>query len=188
VIGVGPLIAGFSVAALTLGWPITASQSSRVYLRAGFRSTALIGSVTAVVGAALTTLLSVHATVWEVAATCFIVGAGLGFVASPALIAAQSTVGWSQRGVVTGTNMFGRSIGSAFGVAVFGAIANAVHKSGATTPTATVLAHESHDVFIGVTAVSVLMGLAVAAMPRRPADTVAVEPAPARAAALADEH
>ena len=36
----------------------------------------------------------------------------------------QSVVGWDRRGVVTGTNMFFRSIGSAVGVAVFGAIAN----------------------------------------------------------------
>ncbi|HEU0242157.1 MAG TPA: MDR family MFS transporter [Micromonosporaceae bacterium] len=193
VIGVGPLVAGFTVAALTLGWPITASQSSRVYLRAGFRSTALIGSATALLGAALTTLLTADATVWQVASTCFIVGAGLGFVAAPALIAAQTTVGWSQRGVVTGTNMFGRSIGSAVGVAVFGAIANAVHHSAGGTPAVTLLARESHDVFIGVAVMTLLLGLAVAAMPRTQADTVSVDPGPARAAtaraaALAEEH
>ena len=33
-------------------------------------------------------------------------------------------VGWDRRGVVTATNMFSRSMGSAVGVAVFGAIAN----------------------------------------------------------------
>jgi hypothetical protein len=37
----------------------------------------------------------------------------------------QSSVGWDRRGVVTGTNMFARSVGSAVGVAIFGAIANA---------------------------------------------------------------
>ena len=37
----------------------------------------------------------------------------------------QSVVGWDRRGVVTGTNMFSRSIGSALGAAVFGAVANA---------------------------------------------------------------
>ncbi|HEY7177106.1 MAG TPA: MDR family MFS transporter [Micromonosporaceae bacterium] len=187
VIGVGPLIAGFTVAAMTLGWPITASQSSRVYLRAGFRSTALIGSAAALLGAVLTATLTAHASLWQVAATCFIVGGGLGFVAGPALIAAQSTVGWSQRGVVTGTNMFGRSIGSAVGVAVFGAIANAVHHAGATTPSASQLAHESHDVFVGVAVVTVLMGLAVAAMPSTRADVSAAGPSPSEAAESAAE-
>jgi hypothetical protein len=40
-------------------------------------------------------------------------------------VAVQSVVGWERRGVVTGTNMFCRSLGSAVGVAIFGAIANA---------------------------------------------------------------
>ena len=59
------------------------------------------------------------------AAACFVMGIGFGYVASPGVIVAQSSVGWSDRGVATGTNMFARSMGSAVGVAVFGAIANA---------------------------------------------------------------
>jgi hypothetical protein len=47
-------------------------------------------------------------------------------VATPSLIAAQASVRWDERGVATGTNMFARSIGSAVGAAVFGAVANAV--------------------------------------------------------------
>ena len=39
-------------------------------------------------------------------------------------MAGQSVVDWSRRGVVTGTYMFSRNLGSAVGVAVFGAIAN----------------------------------------------------------------
>jgi len=39
------------------------------------------------------------------------VGTGLGLSAGPVLIAVQSTVGWEHRGVVTGTNMFSRSLG-----------------------------------------------------------------------------
>ena len=49
----------------------------------------------------------------------------MGWIASPTLIAAQSAAEWQVRGVVTGTNMFARSMGSAVGIAVFGAIANA---------------------------------------------------------------
>jgi hypothetical protein len=55
---------------------------------------------------------------------CFVIGVGLGLVASPTLVAVQSVVGWERRGVVTGTNMFFRSMGSALGAAVFGAVAN----------------------------------------------------------------
>jgi EmrB/QacA subfamily drug resistance transporter len=125
VLGTGALMAGFALAALTVGWPLSATMSGRLYLRIGFRDTGLIGNVTLVVGTALCLLLTPHSHVWQVAVACFVVGVGLGFMASPILVAAQSVVGWDRRGVVTGINMFSRSLGSAVGAAVFGAIANA---------------------------------------------------------------
>ncbi|MEC3976071.1 MDR family MFS transporter [Amycolatopsis sp. H20-H5] len=125
VLGTGALVAGFSLAALTVGWPISASLSGRVYMRIGFRDTALIGSVFIIAGAALTTLLSADSAVWQAAAAAFVLGLGLGLASSPTVVAVQSTVGWERRGVVTATNMFSRSLGSAVGAAVFGAIANA---------------------------------------------------------------
>jgi MFS family permease len=125
VLGTGPLLAGFVLAALSVGWPLMATFSGRLYLRIGFRDTGLTGNVILVVGTALCLLLGLRSHVWEVAAVCFLVGMGLGLMASPVLVAAQSVVGWERRGVVTGINMFSRSLGSAVGAAVFGAIANA---------------------------------------------------------------
>src|SRR6478609_2861928 len=136
VLGTGPLVAGFALATLTIGWPISATLSGRFYLRLGFRRTALIGSVLVVIGGFCCALLGAGSTVWAVAACCFLVGLGMGLVASPTLIAAQSSVGWDERGVVTANNLFFRSIGSAVGVAVFGAIANAT-LGGATESTVT---------------------------------------------------
>ena len=124
VLGFGPLVAGFALATLTIGWPLAAALAGRIYLRIGFRDTALIGAGIALLGTFLVTLLDEHSSVLTVAAYCFVLGLGMGLIASPTLVAAQSVVGWDQRGVVTGTNMFARSAGSAIGVAVFGAIAN----------------------------------------------------------------
>ncbi|MFG2041157.1 MDR family MFS transporter [Dactylosporangium sp. NPDC048998] len=125
VLGTGALVAGFVVAAMTLGWPIAASLSGHVYLRIGFRNTALIGSLVIIGGTALCALLTEHTTVGMVSLACFVIGVGLGLASAPTLVAVQSVVGWDRRGVVTGTNMFSRSIGSAVGAAAFGAIANA---------------------------------------------------------------
>ncbi|WP_020672904.1 MDR family MFS transporter [Amycolatopsis nigrescens] len=125
VLGTGALVAGFALAALTIGWPLAASLAGRVYMRIGFRDTALIGSGVIVLGTTLTTLLSKDSPVWNAAAAAFVLGVGLGLAASPTMVAVQSTVGWERRGVVTATNMFSRSLGSAIGAAVFGAIANA---------------------------------------------------------------
>ncbi|MFB9237727.1 MDR family MFS transporter [Plantactinospora siamensis] len=125
VLGASALVAGFALAAMTVGWPLAASLAGRIYLRIGFRNTALIGGVFVITGAVLTTLLGPDSTVWAAAGAAFVLGVGLGLTASPTLVAVQSVVGWDRRGVVTGANMFSRSLGSAVGAAVFGAIANA---------------------------------------------------------------
>jgi MFS family permease len=169
VLGTGPLVAGFALAALTLGWPISASQSGRVYLRIGFRSTALTGTAVVVLGAALLLLLDGSSSVPEVGAASFVIGLGMGFAAAPTLIAAQTAVQWQQRGVVTGTNMFFRSAGSAVGVAVFGAIANATlgragTDGGRVAPEA--LTTAVHSVFVGTAVLAVGMLAAVLLMPR----------------------
>ncbi len=166
-IGTSPLVSGLAVAALTLGWPVAASLSGRFYLRIGFRSTALLGLTIAIVGAAALAATSVHPSVVLVAVTCFVVGLGMGLIATPTLIAAQSSVAWNERGVVTGTNMFARSIGSSVGVAVFGAIANSIIASspGGERDPATVQAAAT-AVFVAVAVAAVLTIVAGLAMPR----------------------
>lgn len=171
VLGTGALVAGLTVGALTLGWPLAASQAGRVYLRLGFRNTALIGSSLAAVGAASMLLIDAQSPLWQVAASCFLIGSGMGLVATPTLIAAQTSAEWSERGVVTSANMFARSLGSAVGVAVFGAIVNA--RIGDTdSPAPEVLADAVHLVFIAVLVTTVLTVLACAMMPRRSGDSL----------------
>ncbi|HEY8300401.1 MAG TPA: MDR family MFS transporter, partial [Jatrophihabitans sp.] len=159
VLGTGPVIAGFALATLTMGWPVAASQAGKVYLRIGFRVCSLIGSSVVVVGAALLLLLGPSSPVVEVAAFCFVIGLGMGLSATPSLIAAQTSVGWTERGVVTGTNMFFRSMGSAVGVAVFGAIWHHSLENGS-------LSHSIHNVYIAVLVVAVATVCVIALMPR----------------------
>ncbi|HEV7709919.1 MAG TPA: MFS transporter [Asanoa sp.] len=170
VIGVGPLVAGLALAALTLGWPMAASQSGRIYLRFGFRACAMTGSAIIVVGAALLLLLDGDTSVWQVGATSLVIGFGMGLTVSPTLIASQSSVGWQQRGVVTANNMFLRSMGSALGTAIFGAVANATLRGSDADPAKLVPA--VHHVFIGVLAVAVVIAVAAALLPRRAAPLV----------------
>ena len=163
--GATPLIGGLAVAALTLGWPITASQSGRIYLRVGYRPTALIGLVTAVAGAVMLWAGAGTPNAILVALACFVVGLGLGLVATPTLIAAQSSVEWEERGVVTGSNMFARSIGSAVGVAVFGAIANSVIARSGGPESASAVQSGSSAVFLAVIVAAALTILAGLVMP-----------------------
>jgi EmrB/QacA subfamily drug resistance transporter len=168
VLGHGPLVAGFALATLSMGWPIAASQAGKVYLRIGFRACALIGTTVIVAGSALLLLLGERSSVWQVAATCLLIGAGMGLTVSPTLIAAQSSVGWRERGVVTANNLFLRSVGSSLGIAGFGALANAVlgRTTGRVDP-ATLTTAVQH-IFVAVVIIALLMLATALAFPRLP--------------------
>jgi EmrB/QacA subfamily drug resistance transporter len=176
-IGATPLIAGLALAALTLGWPVSSTFAGRLYLRIGFRLTALIGAAFVVVGTLVLAVFGLTPSLIIVAVSCFVVGFGFGWSAVPTLIAAQSSVDWGERGVVTGANMFSRSIGSAVGAAIFGAVANGViaaHGGNENDPATVALA--STGVFIGIAITAVLIVLAVLAMPKTPVAASAAAP------------
>ncbi|MBM0128166.1 MDR family MFS transporter [Pimelobacter simplex] len=126
VLGAGAVTAGLAVAALAIGWPIAASTAGRFYLHGTYRGCLLAGAGFGLVGAGIVATAGPGSPVWLLALGCLVLGLGLGYVASPGIVAAQAAVTWRDRGVATGSNMFMRSVGSAVGVAVFGAIANGV--------------------------------------------------------------
>ena len=164
-----PIVAGLALAALTVGWPLAVTFVGRVYLRIGFRTTVLIGATITVAAALAYALTANTPSVAGIAIISFFMGAGLGTTTSPALIAAQSSVGWGERGVVTGTNLFARNVGSAVGVAVLGAIANGIINGFPGTdrnPDAVVAA--TGAVFWAVLIGSVLALVAALAMPKTP--------------------
>jgi predicted MFS family arabinose efflux permease len=164
VLGASAIVSGFALAALTLGWPVAAAVSGRLYLTLGFRATGLLGVSLAVAGALVLVVLDPAGSLWHVAAGCVLIGFGMGWIAAPALVVAQSSVAWGERGVATATNMFSRSVGSAVGVAVFGAMVNAV--AGAH-PSAALLATGVHRVFVGILVIAVAMGALELFMPVR---------------------
>jgi EmrB/QacA subfamily drug resistance transporter len=188
VLGSGALVAGLALAAMTIGWPIAAATAGRFYLTVGFRATFLMGSAFALAGALLLLTVDGDSSVLHLAFPCFVMGIGFGYVASPAVVAAQTAVGWSRRGVATGANMFARSIGSAVGVAVFGAVVNSVVSSrlGGTRPaleqvSASVLEPAIHGVFVLTIGFAVILVAVASLMPTRVTepDPVAAAEAPA---------
>jgi hypothetical protein len=112
----------------------------------------------------------------------------MGLTAAPTLIAAQSSVGWGERGMVTANNIFLRSLGSALGVAVFGAIANATVGADALQDgsiDAGRLTSAVQHIFLGILIVAILMAVMVALLPRgdRPRTAEDTTDVPAQTAA-----
>lgn len=179
VLGTGAVTAGFALAAMTIGWPIAATTSGRLYLSIGFRFTMLIGSSIALVGALLLLTVNASSPVWWLATPCFVMGLGFGYVASPAIVAAQAAVGRKDRGVATSSSLFARSVGSAVGVAAFGAIVNHIvsdRLAGAPADLESlppgVLDPAIHAVFIASAVVAVTLVCAAALMPRHVEEVV----------------
>ena len=174
VLGTGAVVAGLALAAMTIGWPVAATTAGRLYLRFGFRATLLTGAVIAVAGALLLLTVDGHSSVAHLAFACFVMGLGMGYVASPSVVAAQTAVSWSSRGVATGANMFARSVGSAVGAAIFGAVVNSMVSSSLGTAhphldnvSASVLEPAIHAVFVLTVVTTALLLVVAAAMPTR---------------------
>lgn len=126
VLGLSPVAAGFVLAAMSMTWPLASGLSAQLYMRIGFRDTALTGGAFALAGAVVFVLLTPNAQVWQPVLGAALLGAGMGLISSPLLVGLQSTVGWSGRGVVTGGAIFSRFLGQSLGAAVFGAVTNSV--------------------------------------------------------------
>jgi len=125
VMGRGAAVAGFVLAAMSIGWPIGSTAGGRLMVRTSYRYTGLLGAAGLLAGSAL--LAALHpplGPLWAAAGTALI-GLGMGFCTTTYLVAIQTSVGWSQRGVATSSNMFMRMVGSAMGAALFGSVLNA---------------------------------------------------------------
>jgi EmrB/QacA subfamily drug resistance transporter len=124
VLGLGPIAAGFVLSGMVIGWPFASSMSGRLYLRIGFRDTALCGAALMVLAAFGFLALPFASSAWLVSLDQVALGAGFGLLSTPLLVGVQSSVDWRERGVVTSANIFSRYLGQSIGAAIFGAIFN----------------------------------------------------------------
>lgn len=120
----GPVQAGLVLAPMSIGWPTCSALSAKLYLRIGFRDTALLGAALCVLATVGFALLPAGGRLWQLPLCTLVLGCGFGFLSTATIVGIQACVRWQGRGVVTGTSMFCRYLGQGLGAAVFGAIAN----------------------------------------------------------------
>jgi EmrB/QacA subfamily drug resistance transporter len=124
-----PIVAGFTLTTMSIGWPIASAAAGKLLLKIGFRSTSVIGGVFLIAGSIMFVTLTPEAgPVWA-AAGSFLVGAGMGLTTTAFIVSIQSTVEWNQRGIATAANMFMRNLGNTIGAALLGGILNSQIKS-----------------------------------------------------------
>jgi EmrB/QacA subfamily drug resistance transporter len=119
-----PVVAGFTLTAMSIGWPISATIAGRLLLKIGFRTTAILGGFALLIGGLFFVTLSPDDGPLWAAAGSFFIGVGMGLCNTSFIVSIQSTVDWKQRGIATASNMFMRTIGATIGAALLGGILN----------------------------------------------------------------
>lgn len=122
VLGRTPIEAGAAVLATSVGWSSGSVVIAFFLEHLGPRRTALLGTLCWAVGSAILVTLDRNSALPLAVVAAAILGLGMGLTVFPVLVAAQSAVGWSRRGVVTGVVDFSRSMGAAIGVAALGTV------------------------------------------------------------------
>ncbi|MGF6951306.1 EmrB/QacA subfamily drug resistance transporter [Neobacillus sp. B4I6] len=119
-----PIVAGFTLTAMSIGWPIASTLAGRLLITMGYRKTSIIGGVSLIIGSiGFLTMSASSGPLWA-AVGSFFVGLGMGLTSTAFIVSIQSTVGWEQRGIATASNMFMRNLGNTIGAALLGGILN----------------------------------------------------------------
>ncbi len=185
VLGRSPLTAGFTLTVMVLGWPVGATAAARNFHRFGLRPTLLFGASLLPVGAACFLLLRPGGSPLVAGLGSIVMGLGMGFLSTAAIVMVQGSVGWAERGAATASNIFARNLGSTLGAAALGALLDADlsrAEAGSGTfdrvrrlldggaglsdgPTKLLLAHALHATFEGVFALAVITLVLALAVP-----------------------
>ena len=125
VTGASATRSGLLMVPMVTGIMLTSISSGRMITRTGrYKAFPILGSALTALGLFLMSRLDVGTSRAESALYMFILGSGLGFLMQTLILAVQNVVSQSQLGAATSGVTFFRSMGGAFGVAIFGTILN----------------------------------------------------------------
>ncbi|MGW8487318.1 DHA2 family efflux MFS transporter permease subunit [Streptomyces sp. NPDC055886] len=118
-----PTMSGVHMLPMVFGLLITSTASGQIVSRTGrWKVFPVLGTALTTVGLLLLHRLDESSSTWLMSVYFFVFGAGLGLVMQVLVLVAQNSVSYQDLGVATSGATFFRSIGAAFGVAVFGTI------------------------------------------------------------------
>ncbi|WP_117190879.1 MDR family MFS transporter [Rhizobium terrae] len=122
VLGRSPLVAGFTLTMLLVGWPTGGTLASRLFPRFGLRPIMIVGSAFVPFGALLLVFLAPGSSPVQAGLGSLLMGFGMGLLNISGLVIIQENVGWSERGSATASNVFSRNLGSTLGATLLGAV------------------------------------------------------------------
>ena len=121
--GASPTMSGLELLPLMVGVLTSSIGSGRIITRIGrYKMFPIIGLILVSVGFVLMGLVKAHTGYLPLAGAMLVVGLGMGCIMQVLVLAIQNALPYADLGVGTSSNTFFRSMGSAIGVAVFGAM------------------------------------------------------------------
>jgi EmrB/QacA subfamily drug resistance transporter len=123
--GVSATDSGLRIIPLMLGVVVTSVASGQIITKTGkYRFFPIAGTAITTLGLYLLSRLDAHSSFLTISVYMVVLGIGLGMIMQVIVLAVQNAVEFRDLGAATaGSNLF-RSLGSAFGVAIFGSILN----------------------------------------------------------------
>ncbi len=133
-----PLVAGFALTMMLVGWPAGATWSAKSMVRLGLRPLLILGGGIVPLGAVVFTLLTPESSPLLAGIGSLVMGLGMGISSISALVLIQETAPPAHRGSATASNLFSRNLGNTIGATLFGAVLNygLTHTTGAAAITA----------------------------------------------------
>jgi EmrB/QacA subfamily drug resistance transporter len=123
--GATPTTSGLELLPMVGGMLLTFIPTGQLVSRTGrYKIFPIIGTAVMAVGLTLLAQMGPATPFLITAIFMFVVGTGVGLVMQVLVVVVQNAVSYSDLGVATSTATFFRSIGGAFGVALFGAVFN----------------------------------------------------------------
>lgn len=122
--GESATVAGFTLTAMSIGWPLASTLSGKMLLSAGYRNTTMLGGLALIAGSGMFAFMNAESGPWWAAASSFFVGIGMGLTSTAFIVSIQNSVEWSERGAATAANMFMRNLGNTVGAALLGGVLN----------------------------------------------------------------
>ena len=124
VMGYSTIVAGFTLTALVVGWPISSILTASLFRRFGLKRTLRGGSLLLPVGAVILLLTTSGSSPIVPGIGAILMGAAMGILSLTTIALVQDSVDWKDRGSATASIMFARSLGNTLGATVLGAVLN----------------------------------------------------------------
>jgi MFS family permease len=125
VTGLSPTLSGLLLFPLMFALTLTSALVGRTITRTGrYRVWPIVGGILMPIGLLLVSTINLHTPAWKIGLFTVPLGVGIGFILPATIVSVQNAVPRADMGAATSAQMFFRSMGGAFGVAIFGSIMN----------------------------------------------------------------